>query len=159
MSITGVDFISFETSQNMLDLLQVNSKRYERVPLSDALGRVLAEDIAAKHNDPQFPTASMDGYAVRFEDLQDFVECYCPDHREDRIETYSEENPDGKWRKFSYEEIIARDKTSLDIFWIKDKSLADLENLPEPDVLAQEIVEEIEAALDGFKNILSSLES
>ncbi|SFV64656.1 Molybdopterin biosynthesis protein MoeA [hydrothermal vent metagenome] len=70
MSITGVDFISFETSQNMLDLLQVNSKRYERVPLSDALGRVLAEDIAAKHNDPQFPTASMDGYAVRFEDLQ-----------------------------------------------------------------------------------------
>jgi len=96
---------------------------------------------------------------MRFEDLQDFIECYCPDHREDRIETYSEENPDGRWRKFSYEEIIARDKTSLDIFWIKDKSLADLENLPEPDVLTQEIVEEIEAALDGFKNILSSLES
>ncbi len=70
MSITGTDFISFETSQNMLDLLQVNNHRYERVPLSDALGRVLAQDIAAEFNDPQFPTASMDGYAVRHEDLQ-----------------------------------------------------------------------------------------
>jgi len=70
MSITGTDFISFETSQNMLDLLQVNSHRYERVPLSDALGRVLAVDIVAKFNDPQFPTASMDGYAVRHEDLE-----------------------------------------------------------------------------------------
>ena len=70
MSITGMDFISFETSQNMLELLEVNNHRYERVPLSDALGRVLAEDIAAKYNDPQFPTASMDGYAVRHEDLE-----------------------------------------------------------------------------------------
>jgi len=69
VSITGTDFISFETSQNMLDLLQVNNHRYERVPLSDALGRVLAEDIVAQYNDPQFPTASMDGYAVRHEDL------------------------------------------------------------------------------------------
>jgi molybdopterin molybdotransferase len=70
MSITGADFISFETSQNMLELLQVNNHRYERVPLSDALGRVLAEDIVAQYNDPQFPTASMDGYAVRHQDLQ-----------------------------------------------------------------------------------------
>ena len=70
MSITGTDFISFETSQNMLELLQVNNHRYERVPLSDAIGRVLAEDIVAEFNDPQFPTASMDGYALRHEDLQ-----------------------------------------------------------------------------------------
>jgi len=70
MSITGSDFISFETSQNMLELLHVNNHRYERVPLSDALGRVLAQDIVAEFNDPQFPTASMDGYAVRHEDLQ-----------------------------------------------------------------------------------------
>jgi len=70
MSITGADFISYETSQNMLDLLQVNNHRYERVPLSDALGRVLAQDIVAQFNDPQFPTASMDGYAVKHADLQ-----------------------------------------------------------------------------------------
>ncbi|WP_457746892.1 molybdopterin molybdotransferase MoeA [Sulfurimonas sp.] len=70
MSITGRDFISYETSQNMLDLLQVNNHRYERVPLSDALGRVLAQDIIAEFNDPQFPTASMDGYALRHADLE-----------------------------------------------------------------------------------------
>jgi len=95
---------------------------------------------------------------MRFEDLNDFMECYCPDRREDRIETFSEENPEGRWRKYSYEEVVSRDKTSLDIFWIKDESLTDLENLPEPDILAQEIVEEIEAALEGFKNIVRSLE-
>jgi molybdopterin molybdotransferase len=66
-----MDFISFETSQNMLELLRVNDKRFERVPLSDSLGRILAEDIVAKYNDPAFPTASMDGYAVRYEDLQE----------------------------------------------------------------------------------------
>jgi len=70
MSITGMDFISFETSQSILERLEVNDHRYERVPLSDALGRVLGQDIVAEFNDPQFPTASMDGYAVRHEDLQ-----------------------------------------------------------------------------------------
>ncbi len=95
---------------------------------------------------------------MRFENLKDFMECYCSDKRKDRIETYSEENPEGRWRKYSYKEIITRDKTSLDIFWLKDESLTDLENLPEPDVLAQEIVEEIEAALVGFRSIVVSLE-
>ena len=70
MSITGTNFISYETSQNMLELLQISSERYERVPLSDSLGRVLAVDIVAEFNDPQFATASMDGYAVRHEDLE-----------------------------------------------------------------------------------------
>jgi len=64
-----MDLLSYETSQHMLELLQVNSDRYERVPLSDSLGRVLAVDIVAEFNDPQFATASMDGYAVRHEDL------------------------------------------------------------------------------------------
>jgi molybdopterin molybdotransferase len=64
-----MSLLSFEASQNMLDLLRVNAKRYERVPLSASLGRILAEDIVAKFSDPQFPTASMDGYACRHEDL------------------------------------------------------------------------------------------
>ena len=55
------------------------------------------------------------------------------------------------------QEIIARDKTSLDITWLKDKSLADLDNLPDPDVLAEEIVENLESALDGFKTIIAQL--
>jgi len=50
-----------------------------------------------------------------------------------------------------YDEIIARAKTSLDITWLKDKSLADLDNLPDPDILAEEIVESLEGALNGFR--------
>ena len=64
-----MDLLSYETSQNMLDLLHVNSSRYERVPLSASLGRILAVNIVAEFNDPQFPTASMDGYALKYEDL------------------------------------------------------------------------------------------
>ena len=65
-----MELLSYETSQNMLDLLHVNSSRYERVPLSSSLGRVLFEDIVAEFNDPQFATASMDGYALKHEDLE-----------------------------------------------------------------------------------------
>lgn len=68
-----------------------------------------------------------------------------------------EKNPEGRWRKFTYDQIIARDKTSLDIFWLKDKSLTDLDNLPDPDVLAIEIIENIEAGLESFKGIIEKL--
>ncbi|MFA7611182.1 MAG: gephyrin-like molybdotransferase Glp [Sulfurimonas sp.] len=64
-----MSLLSYETSQNMLDLLHVNSSRSENVALNASLGRVLAQDIIAKYNDPQFPTASMDGYAVIHSDL------------------------------------------------------------------------------------------
>ncbi|MDO9266232.1 MAG: molybdopterin molybdotransferase MoeA [Sulfurimonas sp.] len=64
-----MSLLSYETSQNMLDLLHVNSQRSENVALSSSLGRVLAEDIVAEYSDPQFPTASMDGYAVMHSDL------------------------------------------------------------------------------------------
>ncbi|MCA2623389.1 MAG: SAM-dependent DNA methyltransferase [Microcystis sp. M20BS1] len=91
-------------------------------------------------------------------DLQDFITCYHPQNRHQRSETYSEQNPEGRWRKFTYNEIIARDKTSLDIFWLKDKSLTDLDNLPDPDVLALEIMENLEAGLESFRTIVDSLE-
>lgn len=65
-----MSLLSYETSQNMLDLLHVNSSRSENIALSSSLGRVLAEDIVAEFNDPQFPTASMDGYAVIHDDLE-----------------------------------------------------------------------------------------
>ncbi len=51
----------------------------------------------------------------------------------------------------------ARDKTSLDIFWLKDKSLTDLDNLPEPDELAEEIIENLEAGLNSFREVLGAL--
>ena len=91
------------------------------------------------------------------QNLEDFVACYNPTNRFDRHETYSEENPDGRFKKFTYDEIIARDKTSLDIFWVKDKSLADLDNLPDPDDLAIDIIENLEAAMDCFKEIMAKI--
>ncbi len=91
---------------------------------------------------------------MKLDDLQDFVRCYNPTNRHNRVETYSEENPEGRWRKFGYEEIITRDKTSLDIFWLKDKSLADLDNLPDPDILALEIMDDLEAGLESFREIV-----
>jgi len=95
---------------------------------------------------------------LRFEDLQDFVACYNPLNRHKRKEVWNEQsNPEGRWRKFSYEQIVARDKTSLDIFWLKDKSLADLDNLPEPDELALEIIENLEAGLNSFREIAAAL--
>lgn len=91
-------------------------------------------------------------------DLQDFIRCYNPSNRHERTETWSENNPDGRFRKFSVEEILERDKTSLDIFWIKDKSLADLDNLPSPDELAEDIIENLQSALDSFRELQAQLE-
>ena len=96
---------------------------------------------------------------LKSEDLKAFIDCYKSGNIEDRIETWSEENPDGRWRKYSYEEIISRDKTSLDIFWLKDKSLTNLEDLPDPDVLASEIIDNIETGLESFRNVLTELEN
>ncbi|MCB1093845.1 MAG: SAM-dependent DNA methyltransferase, partial [Verrucomicrobiae bacterium] len=94
---------------------------------------------------------------LKFDDLQDFIACYNPTNRHQRQATWSEDNPDGRWRQFSYDDIIARDKTSLDIFWLRDDSLANLDNLPDPDILAEEIIENIEAALEGFKDLQATL--
>jgi type I restriction enzyme M protein len=97
---------------------------------------------------------------LRLDDLQDFIKCYCSQNRNERVENWHEENaPDGRWRKFKYEEIITRDKTSLDIFWLKDNSLNDLDNLPEPDILAEEIIENIEAGLNNFKAVVEELQN
>jgi len=94
---------------------------------------------------------------LQLKDLQDFINCYNPKTRHKRKELFSDTNPEGRWRKFTYEEIVARDKTSLDITWLKDKSLVDLDNLPDPDELALEIVENLEAGLLSFKAIIASL--
>ncbi len=95
---------------------------------------------------------------MRFEDLQDFIRCFNPNNRHKRKETWHpEKNPAGRWRKFSYEEIISRDKTSLDIFWLKDDSLADLDNLPDPEILAQEIIDNVESGLENLRTVAARL--
>jgi type I restriction enzyme M protein len=83
-------------------------------------------------------------------DLDDFIACYNPENRHDRREAE-------RFRAFSYEDLIKRDKASLDIFWLRDESLEDSENLPNPSVLAAEIVEDLQAALDQFSLIAADL--
>jgi len=56
-----------------------------------------------------------------------------------------------------YDELIARDKASLDIFWLKDASLENSENLPDPDILAQEMIKDLETALEQIKEIAGDL--
>jgi len=79
--------------------------------------------------------------------FDEFIELYKANDRSERLESTDHE----RWKAFSYDDVIARDKTNLDIFWLKDDSLEDTENLPAPDVLAAEIVEQLEAALNEFK--------
>jgi type I restriction enzyme M protein len=76
---------------------------------------------------------------LKREDLDDFVRCYHPENRHERTATWTPETQDGRWRPFSYEELLGRDKVSLDLFWLRDESLEDSAGLPDPDVLAAEI--------------------
>ena len=85
------------------------------------------------------------------------MRCYNPQNRHARTETWSEANPDGRWRRFPVEFFLQRDKTSLDYFWIKDKALADLDNLPDPDELASDIIENLQSALQGFTELQAQL--
>ena len=90
-------------------------------------------------------------------DLDEFVACYNPANRHARTATWSEATPEGRWRSYPYEELVQRDKCSLDIFWLRDESLEDSENLPPPDVIAAEIVEDLRAALEQFAEIQADL--
>lgn len=95
--------------------------------------------------------------AGQFEDLKDFVKCYNAGDIINREETWTEVNQEGRWRKFSYDEIITRDKTNLDILWLKDRHTIDLENLPHPDELINEIIDNMESAIQSFKSIRDNL--
>ncbi|KPK69399.1 DNA methyltransferase [candidate division TA06 bacterium SM23_40] len=94
---------------------------------------------------------------LRRSDLDEFVECFKPGRRHEREETWSEDDPESRWRVFEYEELIKRDKVNLDIFWLRDRSLEDSEDLPEPDVLAREIADDLQTALDQFTAIVGEL--
>jgi type I restriction enzyme M protein len=83
--------------------------------------------------------------------LDEFVECYKPGNRGERVESK-------RFKSFIFEELLARDKANLDIFWLKDDSLEDAANLPAPEVIAQEIMENLESALIEFSAIVDSFE-
>ena len=84
-------------------------------------------------------------------DLDDFVACYNPKNRHERRETE-------RFKPFTYAELTKRDKINLDIFWLKDESLEDSANLPDPHVIALEITQDLEAALEQFATIAEDLE-
>jgi len=94
---------------------------------------------------------------LKREDLAEFVTLNNPANRHQRQPTWTAQTPDGRWRVYEYDELVARDKASLDIFWLKDESLADSDNLPPPEVIAQEIVDDLEAALEQFRLIAGDL--
>jgi len=94
---------------------------------------------------------------LRRADLDEFVECYNPDNRHDRTDTWSEANPNGRWRCYSYADLAKRDKLSLDLFWVKDETLEESENLPEPDLLAHEIAEDLQTAWEQFAEIANGV--
>ncbi len=96
---------------------------------------------------------------LKEDDLDEFIKCYNAENRHDRKQTWSEKkNPDGRWRCYEIDEILKRDKTNLDISWIKDESLEDVDNLPDPDVIANELVEELQVALEQLQEIAGDLE-
>ena len=90
---------------------------------------------------------------LRREDLDDFVSsCASGRPRSERIESE-------RWKSFAYDDLVARDKVNLDITWLRDDSLEDVDNLPSPEVIAREIVEDLTAALVEFEAVAAALES
>ena len=87
---------------------------------------------------------------LKFDDLQEFIDCYKPENRHERAETE-------RFKYFGYDELVARDKASLDIFWLKDDALEESANLPAPELIAQEITDDLEAALAQFATIAEEL--
>ena len=84
--------------------------------------------------------------------MEDFVASYNPKNRHER-------KPTDRFKPFTYAELMQRDKANLDIFWLRDESLEDTDNLPAPDVIAREIVENLQAALEQFNSITEELDN
>ncbi len=87
---------------------------------------------------------------LKYEDLEDFIKCYNHDNRLQRQESE-------RFRAFTYDELTQRDKANLDIFWLRDDSLEDSANLPAPEIIAEEIADNLESALAQFSAIYSDL--
>jgi type I restriction enzyme M protein len=89
---------------------------------------------------------------LRYEDLQDFIKCYNSRNRLERKETEH-------FKPFNYKDLMQRDKANLDIFWLRDESLEDTESLPPPDIIARNIIENLQSALEQFNAISENLEN
>jgi type I restriction enzyme M protein len=94
---------------------------------------------------------------IQRSDFAEFDACYKRGQIHERKPTWNEAGPEGRWRCYDYEEILKRDKLSLDLFWIKDEGLTDTDSLPAPDIIAAEIADDLEAALEQFTKIAARL--
>lgn len=90
-------------------------------------------------------------------DLDEFVTCFHADNRHDRHSTWSAEHPQGRWRAFPYDELVQRDKCNLDIFWLQDDSLEDAASLPDPEMIAADMIEDLRTALEQLEAIAGDL--
>ena len=82
--------------------------------------------------------------------LDDFVNAYRSDARHQRVESE-------RFKRFTYDELVTRDEVSLDVFWLRDESLEDTDNLPAPGIIAAEIIEDLQAALADFSDLAEAL--
>lgn len=94
---------------------------------------------------------------LEMSDLTDFIECYKAEDRSKRKATWSSKTPDGRWRAYSYEELNSRDKSSLDIFWLDDENHENLNSTDNPNEIAAEIMEDLEAAIRQLSEITTDL--
>ncbi|PWB21481.1 class I SAM-dependent DNA methyltransferase [Flavobacterium sp. HTF] len=96
-------------------------------------------------------------HPLQFEHLESFIKCYQAIDKESTSETWNETNFKGRFRRYTYEELILRDKVNFDITWLQDDSFLDLDSLPEPEILAQEIIDSLESALNSFREVVKGL--
>lgn len=96
-------------------------------------------------------------HPLQYEDLIPFIECYHSKNRNTTQYTYNEINLKGRFRRYSYEELVTKEKTSLDMTWLRDDNFIDLDSLPEPDILAQEVIDSLESAIASFKEVVNNL--
>jgi hypothetical protein len=121
----------------------------------DDMNLAAADAIAVR----EFKLDRSHGYVDYMLFLDGHLVGVCEANRNLRKATWDEKKrPEGRWRAFAYDEIAARDKCSLDIFWLKDESLEDSANLPEPHVLAEEIADDLRSALEQIESVLADLQ-
>jgi len=118
---------------------------------------VTQRDLARNVSTPNPMMADYTIHPLARADLDEFVACFNPANRHKRTATWSEQNAEGRWRAYACDELLARDKVNLDIFWLRDESVEDTANLPTSIALANEIVQDLQAALEQFQEIEEDL--
>jgi len=95
----------------------------------------------------------------RLEDhhLSDFIDCYSADDRDKRKATWSEENLNGRWRSFTFEELNLRDKCNLDILWLDDDIHLNTNSAATSNEITAEIIEDLQTVLFQLSEIAADL--